>query len=164
MTGRIRFRELNKKDVHKLFEIYSDKEAMKYRGSKPMETIEDAKRFVENKRIEDKKELTIRKGVELIETNELIGSVMFRFHKDRKHACEIGYSIGRNYWGQGLGEEIVRAMLKTIVEKKAIKEIIAWSHKENTASIKLLIKIGFQLIKQEANHNNLFFRKVIKRE
>ena len=159
MSGRIRFRELNKKDVNKLFEIYSDKEAMKYRGSKPMETIQDAQKFVKNKRIEDKKELTIRKGVELIATNELIGSVMYRFNRNRVHACEIGYSIGRRYWRKGLGEEIVRAMLKTIIEKKGIREIIAWSEKENIASIKLLTKIGFQLVEQAGNQHNHFFRK-----
>ena len=65
------------------YEIYSDKEAMKYRGSKAMESIEDAKTYVDNKSLLDGPVLTTRKAVELLETEELIGSVMYRFD-DRK--------------------------------------------------------------------------------
>jgi len=84
MIYKVRFRPLKMSDVDDLFEIYSDQEAMKYRGSKPMKTIDDAKRYVEDQELFKDQTLTIRKGVELMKTKELIGSVMFRFHNKKK--------------------------------------------------------------------------------
>ncbi len=149
MASEIRFRELCMEDVNELFKIYSDKEAMKFRGSKPMENIEEAKKYVENKKLLKGDILTFRKGVELEKTKELIGSVMYRFNEDRKNECEIGYSIGRRFWGQGLGKEIVNTLLKTIEEQQSIDTVVAWSNKENIASIKILEKIGFIRIEQD---------------
>jgi len=108
MSAKVKFRELTTRDTIKLFEIYSDREAMKYRRSKPMKTIE-----------------------------------------------EIGYSIGRQFWGQGLGNEIVKTMVKAIEKKNEINKIVAWSNKENIGSIKILEKIGFKRISQ-VEHQDIF--------
>lgn len=64
---------------------------MKYRGSKPMESIDDAIDFVKAQSLKKDQTFTIRKAVELVQTKELIGSVMFRFYENQKHTCEIGY-------------------------------------------------------------------------
>lgn len=148
-------------DIHQLYEIYSDKEAMKYRASKPMETIADAESYVSNQKLSKESALTVRKGIELVNTNntkELIGSVMYRYHHDRKTECEIGYSIGRQYWGKGYGKEIVKVLLQSLEENNIIKDIIAWCHQDNIASINILEKNEFQLIKQNGKHS-LYKRK-----
>ncbi|MEM9675040.1 MAG: GNAT family N-acetyltransferase [Bacteroidota bacterium] len=159
MTDLIILRELNMGDVHQLYAIYSDKEAMKYRGSKPMETIEDAKDYVRNKEVKEKEVTTIRKGVELTKTKELIGSVMYRFSEKSTHEYEIGYSIGRQFWGQGLGKEIVKTMLKAIEAKNEIKDIVAWCNKENIASIKILEDVGFRRVHRIDHLNSYLYIK-----
>ncbi len=151
LSNKIVFRRLIEKDANKLFEIYSDKIAMKYRGSKVMECIEDAKSFISNQELKEKNKTTIRKGIDLKDKNELIGSVMYRFYKDKEGECEIGYSIGAKYWGQGLGKEIVRVLVESIRKNAEVKKIMAWSHKDNIASIKILEKNGFELVKQQDN-------------
>ena len=40
MPNKIRFRKLLKKDLKSVFEIYSDKKAMKFRRSQPIETAD----------------------------------------------------------------------------------------------------------------------------
>jgi len=155
----IKFRELSLEDINELFEIYSDKDAMKYRGSKPMENLNDAKQYVENKILKNGQVLTIRKGVELVATKELIGSVMYRFDEARKTECEIGYSIGRKFWGQGFGKEIVHLLLRNLKENKSIEEVTAWSNKENIASIRILEKIGFQRIENDDDQNNYLYKR-----
>ena len=47
-SNRILIRSLAIDDVDRLFTIYTDKEAMKYRGSKPFETITDVYEMLEN--------------------------------------------------------------------------------------------------------------------
>lgn len=162
MSEKVKFRALTMTDTIELFEIYSDKEAMKYRGSKPMQTIEDAKKFVNNARVKKTNILTIRKGIELLRTKELIGSIMYRFNENKKNECEIGYSIGRQFWGQGLGKEIVKTMVKAIEEKNEINTIVAWSNKENIASIKILEKLGFKRINQTDYKESYLYHKRIE--
>ena len=161
MSEKVKFRELTMTDTGMLFGIYSDKEAMKYRGSKPMQTIDDAKNFVKNTKVKKMEILTIRKGIELVKTKELIGSVMYRFNENKKNECEIGYSIGRQFWGKGLGKEIVKTMIKAIKEKNEINKIVAWSNKENIASVKILEKIGFKRISQTEYENSYLYHKII---
>lgn len=149
------------KDINKLYEIYSDKEAMKYRGSKPFTSLEDAKVYVKNKVLSKNQITTIRKGVELKNNSELLGSVMYRFDEKTPDQCEIGYSIGKQYWGQGLGKEIVSHILQTIKERGNIKTITAWSNKENIASIKILESHSFSKLKQDKHPNQFLFSLTI---
>ncbi len=157
MSGRIIFRGLTLLDVKDLFEIYSDKEAMKYRGSGPMLSFQDAEDFVRTARKRENQILTIRKGVELRETKKLIGSVIWRFRDDREKECEIGYSIGRKYWGKGLGRIVVEELVKSVTEKEEIDQIIAWCNKENIASFKILEKLGFQQISQNEHTDRYLY-------
>ena len=83
-TGRVKFRELKMDDAKRLYEVYSDKEAMKFRGSKPMETLEDAKVFIRNQRLMNQELVTVRQGVESLKEAELIGSIMYRFNRVKK--------------------------------------------------------------------------------
>ena len=149
LNQRIKFRTLIKEDAQKLFEIYSDKEAMKFRGSEPLETISDALKFIQSQNLDSDKSLTIRKGVELVDDQELIGSVMFRYHKQKQGECEIGYSIGRKYWGKGLGKAILHLILEDLKKDKQITSAIAWSKIENIASIKILEYSGFEFQGEE---------------
>ncbi len=159
----VTFRTLTFTDAPKLFHIYSDKEAMKYRGSKPIETIDDAKDFIANQSSKKEQTLTIRKGVILTQTKDLIGTVMFRYQEQKTDICEIGYSIGRRYWGQGLGKEIVKLMIKDLSENKNINDIIAWSHKENLASIKILERFDFLLSDGKGQDEILLYKlKIIR--
>ncbi len=135
-------------DVESLFAIYVDKEAMKFRGTKPFQTIEDAEKYVKEKDVNVCGTITNRQAVSLEDTNELIGSIMFRYQEENNSECEIGYSIGRKFWGQGYGFQIIKMMIQVLLEKPDLKTIKAWSNKENLASIKILEKAGFVRVDQ----------------
>lgn len=93
-TNKFTFRKLVDTDAYKLFEIYSDKEAMRYRGSGPMKSIEDAVKFINDQLLETDTTMTHRKAVILEDTNELVGTVMLRFEKDNKSVTLSVGSIG----------------------------------------------------------------------
>lgn len=156
-TNQLVLRAFYISDCEKLLSIYSNSEAMKYRGTKPMKSIEDARSFVEKQVIENNKETIIRKAVVLKEKNELIGSVMMRHPKQYRETCEIGYSIGFDYWGKGFGKSAVRLILKTLECDEAIRRINAWSHRENIASIKILESFHFEQKTQDRSREHLLF-------
>lgn len=161
MTEKLIFRELTMNDAASLFDIYSDKEAMKYRGSKPMESLADAEAFVNNKQIQKDNILTLRKGVEIVNSKELIGTVMFKFYEAKKESCQIGYSIGPKYWRKGFGTKIVSMMIDELVANEEVNLINAWSNKENKASISILEKFGFKKVEQELYTERILYEKHI---
>lgn len=153
-TDRLKIRNLALEDKKSLFEIYSDKEAMQFRGSKPFGTIEEVVEMLSRtfQKLESKEEF--RYAVDLKENNEIIGTFLIK--PISKNECEIGYSIGKNYWGRGYGKELVKGMLNYI-KKLTFKTIVATSRKENISSIILLESVGFKLFTEKEINNCHFF-------
>ncbi|HEY9216607.1 MAG TPA: GNAT family N-acetyltransferase [Phenylobacterium sp.] len=57
--------------------------------------------------------------------------------------CEIGYWIGRPYWGQGLATEAALAALDWAREDWGRRLVVACHYADNPASGAVLIKAGF---------------------
>lgn len=53
-----------------------------------MESLDDALIFVNEQYLMEESKLTIRKGVELTKTKELIGSVMYWYYENKPSICE----------------------------------------------------------------------------
>jgi len=76
-------------------------------------------------------------------SNEFIGGCLLRpFHGDST-LFEIGYSINRQLWGQGLATEMVEALVAYGFTTPDITAIVAVTELPNTASQRILEKAGF---------------------
>lgn len=142
-TERLILRTWTLDDAPKLFEICSNAEVMKYLGTgKPYETIEQAKDFLRWAEDYQKENGFCRWAVLLKENQEIIGSCGFA----RPHGTEeieLGYLLGKKFWGRGLATEATRACLQYGFEQLKFNETIAITDLENVASQKVLEKIGF---------------------
>jgi ribosomal-protein-alanine N-acetyltransferase len=62
---------------------------------------------------------------------------------DQQHQrAELGYWLGVNHWGQGFATEAAREMLRHGFEDLALLRIFASHFKQNTASGRILRKLG----------------------
>ena len=79
-------------------------------------------------------------------TEECIGSIEFIPMSDiRSRTFQLGYWIGREYWGKGLMTEIVSEFVSWIWENfERIARIEAEVHGFNVGSTKVLGKVGFE--------------------
>lgn len=68
--------QLLKNDVAALFEMYSDKETMRYRGSESMNSIVDAVFMVENQRSVNNGMSKLRLGIKNKTEDVLIGTLL----------------------------------------------------------------------------------------
>ena len=59
-------------------------------------------------------------------------------------AWEIGYHIAKPFTGRGYATEAVRAFLPVMTEQLGISEVYGVCLKENTASVRVLAKCGFE--------------------
>ena len=147
-TTRLILRHFLPEDLDSLYALYSDPEVIRY--------IPDAPRSYD----EAKKELewhmnghprhpelglwaTIHK-----ETGKFIGRCgLLPWTIDGQDEVEVAYLIAREYWGQGLGTEAARAVLKYGFEQLNLTRLVCVIDEENTASKQVAEKIGMRFEK-----------------
>ena len=83
----------------------------------------------------------------LRETGELAGCCGLRPRSEG--AYELGAHFRPEYWGRGYGTEAGRAVIQYAFTVLATKELFAGHHPENTASRRLLNRLGFVRIGEE---------------
>ena len=74
---------------------------------------------------------------------ELIG-VMDLFRSAPDTALEIGYWIGKPYWGQGLSTEAAKAIIQEAKDRLGVQALMAGVFTDNPASLRVLEKLGFK--------------------
>ena len=142
---KLHIRELIENDVNVIFELYSDKEAMKFRGSKPFENIYEAKEMLKKVAENIKNGTEYRYGIIEKETSNLIGTYLITPITNIE--CMVGCSIGKKYWRLGYGIEVMILMSEYLRNLK-YEKIVGLIKKENVPSIKLVEKMNFILIEQ----------------
>lgn len=80
------------------------------------------------------------------ETGELTGYCGLRVNEGQP---ELHYLLGRAWWCAGLATEAARACLDYAFTKLRLTEVIALVRPENTASVRVLKKIGMQQAKRQ---------------
>ena len=78
--------------------------------------------------------------------DQVLGSIgIFRCGNIHFRTAELGYYVGRRYWGQGVGTSAVRQACSYVFQKTDILRIFAEPFAKNSASCRVLEKAGFQL-------------------
>lgn len=156
-SERLFFRELQMSDAARLFEIYSDKEAMKYRQSNHHETIEDSFEMLRRDAEVKTSKYEFRFGIIDKNTKQLIGSVMYQPIYSK---AILGYSLALESWGNGYATELVEWII-SYLRTNNFRTIEAWVLNDNIASCKVLEKNNFRLISQTIYPESKFYQLYI---
>lgn len=62
---------------------------------------------------------------------------------------ELGYRLVPAYWNKGLATEVASAWVSHSVRRLGLKDLMAFSHPENLASVRVLEKRGFVFSHQQ---------------
>ena len=104
-------------------------------------TLEDGKRFLERVMAQDPCEVL---AIDL--DGKVIGNIGIHPQTDvNRLNAELGYFIGRAYWGKGYATEAIRQMIDYSFSNLPIERIFARPFGRNKASQKVLEKAGFKL-------------------
>jgi len=143
---RIVLRKLMPSDASDIYENLRDKDMVKWTLNIPWPYRKrDAMKFVRKARYKMKKRSGYAFGIVLKETGRVIGVVdLIRVDWKNKNA-ELGYWLGKKYWGRGLTTEAVKLMLKFAFERLKLHMVYATLFEENIASRRVLEKAGFKL-------------------
>lgn len=153
--------QLLKEDVDVLFEMYSDKQAMRFRGSGVMNSIDDAVLMVDNQRIVSSGISKLRLGIKSVAEDTLLGTLLLVKDNNNPNQYEIGLSLGKDHWGKGYAIDTLNMVEKELKENHSICEINAWCMNENIASIKLFKKANYIERSQNKYPQSKLFIKVL---
>ena len=81
------------------------------------------------------------------ETGQFIGFSGLKYLPNLDEV-DIGYRLAVPFWGKGLATESVEAVLKFGFETLKLKKIVGLAIPENTASVRVMEKMGFRFEKE----------------
>lgn len=83
-------------------------------------------------------------AIELKEIGEPIGSISVVNYDDQLEMVEIGFCIGKNWWGQGIMTETFKAVIAYLFEEVGVQRIEAGHDPNNPASGAVQRKCGLK--------------------
>ena len=139
-TGRLRLREPRHDDARPLAALANDFDVARMTTSMPFPySRADADEFLARMAARDRE----REAVFAIDHAREGPIGVLDFHPKDGAAPEIGYWIGRPYWGRGLATEAVRAAVAWADRAWSRRWVIAGHFADNPASGRVLDKAGF---------------------
>jgi len=82
-------------------------------------------------------------GIELKATGQIIGMIGMMQISRKHRRAEVGYWLGKSYWGKGYAAEALRLMLRFGFEQLKLVRITAGVMHLNLTSARMLEKAGF---------------------
>jgi [ribosomal protein S5]-alanine N-acetyltransferase len=140
---RLVIRHLTDTDDQALFDIRSHLEVMRYWSSPPLAELEQAQAIITSSQEGYETGNFLQLGIERMSDCALIGTcTLFAFHHPSRRA-EIGYALGRPFWGQGYMHEALSSFLQYAFDKLNLNRLEADIDPRNLASAETLARLGF---------------------
>lgn len=141
-TKRLSLIPLNKENSKDLIKLWGDYEVIKYTNNTLLITQEECIEKLDNLLLLYNDNLGPNKFA-IILNDDMIGITGYLVINNDNFKCGLFYQIIQEYWGKGYGFEAAEALLNYILEKHPDGTIIADAVVNNSASIKILTKLGF---------------------
>lgn len=153
-THRLILRKPELTDWPVISYLRTDSEVNRFVNRSTAETKEKAIEFIEKALANTAEDKLVNWFICLKDDHEMIGSIcLWKISEDRKTA-EIGYDLSPAYWGNGIMNEAMEAIINYGFETLSLEKIEAYTSKQNEPSKSLLIKNGFQLNNDKVDPDN----------
>lgn len=146
-TGRIGFSKWNKNDTESAELLWGEPEVTRYICADGIFSKEDISNRLHKEVFNDEESGVQYWPIFELGTNELIGCCGLRPYKENVY--EIGFHLRPKFWGQGYATEAANAAIRYAFAKLKAEKLFAGHNPNNTASKKVLSKLGFTYIGDE---------------
>ncbi|GER90810.1 N-acetyltransferase [Dictyobacter vulcani] len=144
-TTHLTLREFEPADWQAVYAYETDPRVaayMAYSASTPEECQSDLDFLADQQ--QDAHRLLFHLAVILQSSQRLIGTCGLKITNRAVGEAELGYALHSDYWGHGYMTEAARAMVNYGFKTLQLRRIMGTCIPENTASIRVLQKIGMQ--------------------
>ena len=141
-TDRMTLRRIRASDEEAIYSYATDPDVSRYTSWAPHTSPEETRQFVRRVLDAYQEKRVASWGIELKAERTVIGTGGFNSW-DREHGTgELGYAMGKPYWGQGLMTEAVNAMIEFGFKRMALNRIVIRMDPRNTGSWRVAEKSG----------------------
>ena len=143
-TERLILRRWNDDDAEDLYRYACDPDVGPITGWPPHKSVEESRDAIKN--VLSAKEAY---AICLKEDGKAIGTIELKLKghtdmTDREDECEMGFWLGKPFWGRGIMPEAAREMLRHGFEDLGMKKVWIGYYEGNTKSKRAQEKIGFK--------------------
>ncbi len=142
-TERLELIEIKKTHLIDFFNLFRDERVALYYQIIPFKEAKDAQVYLDLFEFRLKRETGIRWGIALKGFTEIIGTIGFNSFQ-RNHTGNLAYDLQFNFWNRGYATEAARAVLEYGFDHLQIRRVEADVVIGNTASDRVLVKLGFK--------------------
>ena len=145
-TKRLILRRWEESDAEALYEYARDPDVGPIAGWPPHKSVEESRNIIR----------TVFTGSEdyavcLKEDNKAIGAISLKLNghtdmTDRDDECELGYWLGKPFWGQGLIPEAAKEILRHAFEDLNMRTVWCGYYEGNEKSRRVQEKCGFRFV------------------
>ena len=149
-TERFILRQFRLSDAHEVYENWSsDYEAAKYNAWSVHENEKVTESYVTEWVESYKSKKSYHWAVVDKVSEEVIGSISVSNIKNRKRYCEIGYTVAKKRWNEGIATEILKEVLSFLINEVGFDIVCALHDIRNIASGKVMEKVGMIYVKNK---------------
>lgn len=164
ITPRLILREFRESDFGAFRELEDHPETYRYETARPSE--QKTKQYLEKVQL-DALQLPrthYRLAVTSMLKDYVFGRVTLGLNNDSIREWEIGWVIHPTEWGKGIATEAADCMLDFAFTELKAHRVVAFSHAENAASLRVMRKLGMQqegLLRETRAWNNAWSDEVV---
>lgn len=139
-SERLLMRPFEETDAPAAHAVYRDAEVMRFVGEGRPATRQETAAMIADYRRHQQEHGFAFWAVLTADGGELIGDAGLEI---TTHGVELGYTLGRPWWGQGLATEAARLCVDAAFSQLGLTHLVALADEDNTASGHVLDKVGF---------------------
>ena len=140
-TNRLILRRFKEDDAQEMFDTWAnDSEVTKYLTWRPHGTVDVTKQILKDWCEEYKNNNYYHWGITI--NSKLIGAISIVRQSERDDYVEIGYCIGKSYWGQGIMTEAASAVIDFCFSELSCNKVEISHATKNPASGRVAQKCG----------------------
>jgi ribosomal-protein-alanine N-acetyltransferase len=148
-TERLSLRQITVNDSEDLYNFYRDPNFFQYLDWDGPSSVEESAMMINSWNQDFELKKLIPWGISSRNDNRLIGTIMFMpirgtFQDLPRFPLTISYDLQSDFWNKGIMTEALKAVLDFSKKKIQPHRVQAEVLSENTASLKVLKKLGFQ--------------------
>lgn len=143
-TERLMLRWIEERDAPALRRIFGDPEVMRYWSAPPL--VDDAAALALVREIQDlfRQRVLFQWGIAWRDAGTLLGSVTLWRWDGAHRRAEVGFALGREFWGKGVMSEALQRLLDYAFEELGLHRIEADTDPRNHRSLAVLERHGFR--------------------
>ncbi len=142
-STRLCVRPVSESDLPALMEVNGDEDVTRFLPYATWKSLADAEAWFKRMADLQARGSALQFVIAAKQTGIAIGTcLLFQFEEANAQA-EIGYVLGRAYWGRGYMREALTALIDCAFNEMSLRRLEAAVESQNKASVRLLLGLGF---------------------